>query len=306
MFAAVTRAAACSISSRQLQASDGCPFVPRGIPAAALVAEQAAYHLGNGFRPGTSARSGRGPFSIGTERGRGPEVFAPLLSPETCSFPNGPRLKWTPSLSSIAASISARSPATNKVRNSAQPRLAEAQLRASEIPPPQEPEKLLELLWPQRLARRRGVSADMPGRVELIDRVSQADAERRLDRRGLVRREERMEVPQRLVENSAGSRRPGRAAPCWRTTRRYLLGNDPSPRIRRHRRTRCSVPVPKTIRPARRSCADPLSSPNALSDSSWKAAASCCRLDRLPRRAARHDPKIDVLHLSVFSSVQPG
>ena len=62
-------------------------------------------------------------------------------------------------------------------------------------------EEIEELLHPLRVRRRvhrRGVRADVPGRVELIDRVDQPDPERRLDLARLARDKERVEALERL------------------------------------------------------------------------------------------------------------
>jgi hypothetical protein len=62
----------------------------------------------------------------------------------------------------------------------------------------EEIEELLHPLRARRRAHRRGVRADMPGRVELIHRVDQPDPEHRLDLARLARDQERMESLERL------------------------------------------------------------------------------------------------------------
>ena len=68
-------------------------------------------------------------------------------------------------------------------------------------------EEIEELLHPRRARRRahrRGVRADMPGRVELIHRVDQPDPEHCLDLARLARDKERVESLERLHVATAG------------------------------------------------------------------------------------------------------
>ena len=90
------------------------------------------------------------PSSIGTQRGRGPEVRAPLPN-RTCSFPNGPRPKCTSGRSSSADS-SERSPGVIK---SAEQRVVTSRwpvLAGGRDPDLQEAE---ELIHPLRGRRRQ-------------------------------------------------------------------------------------------------------------------------------------------------------
>jgi hypothetical protein len=79
-------------------------------------------------------------------------------------------------------------------------------------PFPQEAEEVFQPLGSRRRAGRPGVRAGMPGGVELIGRVGQPDAERGLDRGGLARDREPVEVLERPHMQTAGGGRqpPGR------------------------------------------------------------------------------------------------
>ena len=78
----------------------------------------------------------------------------------------------------------------------------------------QEVEEVFHPLRARRRARRRGIRAHMPGSVELIYRISQADPEYRLDLRRLARDQERVEALERLHVAPAGrGRQPLRREP---------------------------------------------------------------------------------------------
>ncbi|MFJ3964810.1 hypothetical protein [Streptomyces sp. NPDC090036] len=72
----------------------------------------------------------------------------------------------------------------------------------------EEVEELRDLLWGRWRQLGRGVITDMPGRVELIDRADQADAEPGLDLDGLAHLKEPVETLEDLHVLAAGGGRP--------------------------------------------------------------------------------------------------